>query len=159
MRTDVEANLLRPLCKICIYGESRQTGTEPHRDHRPRPKLGGQCFSIDAFACAHTSARGYNHCDLQGDLGSQMIYCNFTRSRSAPEVVAALTRTWNLNPTWLIYDSTIPGSSNTRFIRMDPESAYKSEVVLRFAAERGYKSSTLHPEINMLEVSLREWWA
>ena len=137
--TEAEANLLRPICKSCVYGESRQTGTDHHRVHRPRPTLAGQCFAIDAFACSRPSARGINYCDLQMDLGSHAIYCNFTKSRSAPEIVDALSRTWNLNPTWLVYDSTIPGSSNARFIRMDPESAYKSETVLRFAAERGYK--------------------
>ena len=137
--TDAEANLLRPVCQIRIYGESRQIVTDPHRDHRQRPTIAGQCFAIDAFSCAHTSARGYKYCDVMRDLGSQMIYCHFTKSRSAPDVVKALTRTWDLNPTWLVYDNTVPGSSNARFIRMDPESAYKSEDVLRFAAKHEYK--------------------
>ena len=137
--TDAQANQLRPVCKICVYGESRQVGTDPHRDHRPLPTTAGQCFAIDAFSCTHISTRGFRYCDLMRDLGSQMIYCNFTKSRSAEEIVNALTRTWNLNPTWLVYDHTDPRSFNTRFIRMDPESAYKSEDVLRFAAERGYK--------------------
>ena len=137
--TEAEANLLRPISRSCIYGESRQTGTDPHWEHRPRPTLAGRCFTIGAFACAYPSARGIHYCDLQRNFGSYMIYCNYTKSRSAPEVVAPLSRTWNLNPTRLIYDSTIQGSSNARFIRVDPESAYKSEAVLRFAAECGYK--------------------
>ena len=139
--TDAEAKKVRPICKACVYGESRQTGTDPHRVHRPQPTIAGRQFDIDAFACKHTSRRGFNYCDLMRDKASQMIYCNFTKSRSASEVVDALTRTWNLNPDWTSVGTHQPDTDqlNPRIIKMDSESAYKSKEVLEFMATRGYK--------------------
>ena len=135
--SDADASKVRPICRTCAYGESRQTGTDPRRDHRPQPTWPGQCFLMDAFSCQHTSVRGYKYCDLMRDGASQMIYCNFTKSRAASEVIAALTRTWDLNPTWRIFDRQ-PDPLNPRFIRMDPESVYTSAGVLSFFSERGY---------------------
>ena len=63
------------------------------------------------------------------DGASQMIYCNFTRNRSAEEVVKSFTKRWNHNPSWLVYDAANPDPLNPRFIRMDSESAYTSEDV------------------------------
>ena len=137
--TDADMNKTRPICRACVYGESRQTGTDHHRIHRPLPTRAGQCFYVDAFTCSHRSTCGYKYCDLMRDGASQMIYCNFTRNRSAEEVVKSFTKLWNLNPSWLVYDAANPDPLNPRFIRMDSESAYTSEDVLDFAAQRGYK--------------------
>ena len=127
--TDATANILRPICTVCAYGESRQTGTDHHQGHRPLPTQPGQCFVIDAFSSTTTSVRGYRYCDLMRDGASQMIYTNFTETRSADDITSALERTWDLNPDWRIYDPHKPDVFNPRFIRMDPEQAYKSEKV------------------------------
>ena len=135
--SDSEASKVRPICKSCAYGESRQTGTDHHRVHRPLPTIPGQCFVIDAFACTHVSRRGYRYCDLMRDGASQWIYCNFTPSRLARDVVSALSRTWDLNPSWSVQPPT-PDPLNPRFVRMDSETAYKSQEVLSFLASKGY---------------------
>ena len=137
--TDADMTKVRPICKACVYGESRQTGTDQHRIHRPLPTRAGQCFYVDAFTCGHRSACGYKYCDLMRDGASQMIYCNFTKSRSSEEVIRAFTTLWNSNPTWAVYDAANPDPLNPRFIRMDSEAAYTSEDVLEFVAQRGYK--------------------
>ena len=68
-----------------------------------------------------------------------MIYCNFTRNRSADKVIKSLTKLWNLNLSWLVYDAANPDPLNPRFIRLDSESAYTSGDFLKFVAQRGYK--------------------
>ena len=57
--SDADAKKVRPLCKACVYGEDRQTSTDRHRIHRPLPTIEGQCFVVYAFACGHTSHRGF----------------------------------------------------------------------------------------------------
>ena len=136
--TDAEMTKIRPICKACVYGESRQIGTDQHRIHR-LPTRAGQCFYIDAFTCGHRSTCGYKYCDLMRDGISQMIYCNFTKSRSSEEVIKAFTTLWNSNSTWAVYDAANPNPLNPRFIRMDSEAMYTSEDVLEFVAQRGYK--------------------
>ena len=89
--SDADAKKVRPLCKACVYGEDRQTSTDQHRIHRPLPTIEGQCFVVDAFACGHTSHRGFKYCDVMRDGASQMIYCNFTKSRGAEDIVNAFT--------------------------------------------------------------------
>ena len=59
--------------------------------------FGVPCFAVDAFACGHTSHRGFKYCNVMRDGASQMIFCNFTKSRGAEEIVNAFTRLWNLN--------------------------------------------------------------
>ena len=88
--TDADMTKVRPICKACVYGESRQTGTDQYRIHRPLPTRVGQCFYVDAFTCGHRSAYGYKYCDLMRDGASQMIYC-----RSSEEVIRAFTTLWN----------------------------------------------------------------
>ena len=85
--SDADAKKVRPLCKACVYGEDRQTSTDRHRIHPPLPTLEGQCFAVDAFACGHTSHRGFKYCDVMRDGASQMIFCNLKKSRGAEEIV------------------------------------------------------------------------
>ena len=58
------------------------------------------------------SIRGYKYCDLMRDNASQMIYCNFTKNRTADEILRSLTDTWKLNPGWIIYDPSKPDVVN-----------------------------------------------
>ena len=137
--SDGDAARVRPLCKACIYGEDRQTATDRHCIHRPLPTVPGQCFLIEAFACGHTSQRGYKYCDLMRDGASQMMYCNFTKNREADEIVRSFTRLWDLHPIWRVFDHKIPDKLNPRFIRIDSETSDKSANILSFLAERGYQ--------------------
>ena len=100
--SDADAKKVRPLCKACVYGEDRQTSTDRHRIHRPLPTMGGQCFVVNAFACGRASHRGFKYCDVMRDGASQMIYCNFTKSRGAEDIVNAFNKLWDLDPTWTI---------------------------------------------------------
>ena len=77
--SDADAKKVRPLCKACVYGEDRQTSTDRHRIHRPLPTVEGQCFAVDAFACGHTSHRGFKYCDVMRDGASQMIFLTLQR--------------------------------------------------------------------------------
>ena len=95
---------VRPLCKACVYGEDRQTSTDRHRIHRPLPTVQGQCFAVDAFACWHISHRGFKYCDVMRDGASQMIFCNFTKSQGAEDIVQAFMKLWDLNPIWKVFD-------------------------------------------------------
>ena len=104
-------------------GEDRQTSTDRHRVHRPLPTIAGQCFVVDAFASGHTSHRGYKYCDVMRDGASQMIYCNFTKSRGAEDIVKAITKLWDLNPDWKVFDHCQTDHLNPRFIRMDSETS------------------------------------
>ena len=137
--SDADAKKVRPLCKACVYGEDRQTSTDRHRIHRPLPTLEGQCFAVDAFASGHTSHRGFKYCDVMRDGASQMIFCNFTKSRGAEELVNAFTRLWNLNPNWKVFDHRQTDHLNPRFVRMDSESSYKSAEIRTFFSDLGYK--------------------
>ena len=129
--TNEEAKRVRPICRVCAHGSTKQTGTDHLRVHRPLSTRAGQGFVMDAFTCFHTSQRGHKYCDLMRDVASQMIYCNFTKSRSAKDIITALTKNW------VHYDRT-PDFLNPRFIRLDPESAYSSQQVLEFFGTRGY---------------------
>ena len=66
------------------------------------------------------------YCDVMRDGASQMIYCNFTKSQGAEDIVQAFTKLWNLNPSWKVFDHRQPHHKNPRFIRMDSETSYKS---------------------------------
>ena len=137
--TDADAKKVRPLCKACVYGEDRQTSTDRHRIHRPLPTIAGQCFAVDAFACGHISYRGYKYCDVMRDGASQMIYCNFTKSRGAEDIVQAFMKLWDLNPPWKVFDHRQPDHKNPRFIRMDSETSYKSAEIRTYFSDIGYK--------------------
>ena len=140
--SDADAKKIRPLCKACVYGEDRQTSTDRYRIHRPLPTIEGQCFVVDAFACGHTSHRGFKYCDVMRDGASQMIFCNFAKSRGgggADEIGNALTKLWNLNPTWKVFDHRQTDHGNSRFVRMDSEASYKSAEIRTFFSDSGYK--------------------
>ena len=98
---DQDSTHLQSLGRL-FYGESRQTGTDQHKIHRPMPTRAGQCFYVDAFTCGHRSACEYKYCDLPREGASQMIYCNFTKSKSSEEVT--VTTLWS-NSTWAVYDA------------------------------------------------------
>ena len=96
------------------YGEQRQIGTDFHQVHKPLPTVPGQNFSIDAFSCTHRSIRGFKYYDLMRDNASQMIYCNFTKSRAAEDMVKSFTLLWNLNPAWRVFNHARPDPLNPR---------------------------------------------
>ena len=143
--SDADAAKVRPICKACAYREQRQTGTDSNRVHRPLSIVPGQSFSINAFSCTHHSIRGFKYRDLMRDNASQMIYCNFTKSRAAEDMVKSFTLLWNLNPTWRVFDHTNPDPLNLRNIRMDQETRYRSDTMLRFIADHGYKIELTPP--------------
>ena len=74
-----------------------------------------------------------------------MIYCNFTKSRAAEDMVKSFTLLWNLNPTWRVFDHARPDPRNPLYIRMDPETGYRSDTMLRFMADHGYKTELTPP--------------
>ena len=96
--SDANMNKTRPICKACVRGESRETSTDHHKIHRPPPTRAGQCYYVHAFTRSHRSSCGYKYFDLMRDGASHMIYCNFTKNRSADEMVKSFTKLWNLNP-------------------------------------------------------------
>ena len=73
------------------------------------------------------------------DNASQMIYCNFTKSRTAEDMVKSFTLLWNLNPAWRVFDHARPDPLNPRYIRMNPETGYRSNTMLRFMADHRYQ--------------------
>ena len=83
----------------------------------------------------HTSHRGLKYCDVMRDGASQMIFCNFTKSRGTEEIVNAFTRLWNLNPNWKVFDHRQTDHLNPRLVRMDSESFYKSAEIRTFFSD------------------------
>ena len=79
------------------------------------------------------------------DGASQMIYCNFTKSRGVEDIVNAFTKLWDLNPTWKVFDHRQKDHLNRRFIRMDSETSYKSAEI---------KTSATRSSIRLLETSM-----
>ena len=73
------------------------------------------------------------------DSASQMIYCNFTKSRGAEDIVNAFTKLWDLNPNWKVFDHRQLDHLNPRFIRMDSETSYKSAEIRTYFSDIGYK--------------------
>ena len=67
------------------------------------------------------------------DGASQMIFCNFTKSRGAEEIVNAF------NPTWKVFDHRQIDHINPRFVRIDSETSYKSAEIRTFFSDIGYK--------------------
>ena len=76
---------------------------------------------------------------MMRDGASQMIFCNFTKSRGAEEIVNAFTKLWNLNPNWKVFDHRQTDHLNPRFVRMDSETSYKSAEIRTFFSDIGYK--------------------
>ena len=137
--TDADVARARPICQACAYGESRQMGTDQHRIHRPMPSRAGDVFVMDAFSCSVQSVRGFKYCDLLRDAASQMIYPNFTKSRQTVEILAALKNTFLLNPEWTHATRPLLDIPNSRYVRLDPEAAYKSQSMLEFWSDRNYR--------------------
>ena len=136
---DADAAKVRSIRKACAYGKQRQTGTDSNQVHRLLPTVQEQSFSIDDFTCTHHSIRGYKYCDVMRDNAMQMIYCNFTKSSAAEEMARLFSLLQNLNSDWRVFDHAHPDPLNPRYIRMDPETGYRSDTMLRFMADHGYK--------------------
>ena len=108
-RTPISRMLTQPR-----YGQSVKLARTGSRDKQEQIPTGfidpylvpGQSFSIDAFSCTHRSIRGFKYCDLMRDNASQMMYCNFTKSRAAEDMVKSFALLWNFNPTWRVFDHT-----------------------------------------------------
>ena len=66
----------------------------------------------------HISYRGYKYCDVMRDGASQMIYCNFTKSRGAEDIVnvVALHHTKRTCMCTCITLSTLHGLQTVDFI-------------------------------------------
>ena len=67
------------------------------------------------------------------DGASQMIYCNFTKSRGAEDIIQAFMKLWDLNSPWMVFDHRQPDHKNPRFIRMD------SAEIRTYFSDIGYK--------------------
>ena len=91
------------------------------------------------------------------DNASQMIYCNFTKNRTADEIVRSFTDTWKLNPGWNIYDPSKPDVVNTRYIRMDP--LINLTLFSPSYARRDTRTSALLRVTSMQEALLNAWLA
>lgn len=132
--TRVDAAAARPPCRGCALGSSRQASTNHHHVHRDRPTTPGQQLHIDGYQNSVRSVRHYKHCDVVRDAYTRMIYCCFTKNRSAEEFTISFTKLLTLHPTWRIIE---PGT--TRYIRLDPESNYSSDQVVTAFASYGYQ--------------------
>ena len=125
--------LSRPVCTSCVYGAMHRTRTDRYRQHRPKPTVTEQ-FSLDAST--HTRPLFYRHlyCDLLTDLATGRIYPLYTKDPSASELVDKLSIFFALHPS-----SQNQYENVDRFIRIDPERNYRSEVFLEVAASFGYR--------------------
>ena len=54
-------------------------------------------------------------------------------------MVKSFTLLWNLNPAWRVFDHARPDPLNPRYIRMNPETGYRSNTMLRFMADHRYQ--------------------
>ena len=111
-----------------------QTPTDHRKEHRPNSLTPGQQFALDAFTNVHTSSRGNKYCDLLTDLATGQVYPVFTKDRSAAELVQKATVLFNMHPSW-----RNPTCTDTRFIRLDPESNYNSQAFLSCLSKFGYE--------------------
>ena len=68
-----------------------------------------------------------------------MIYCNFTKSWGAEDIVNAFTKLWDLNPDWKVFDHRQEDHLNPGFVRMDSETSYKSAEIRTFFSDIGCK--------------------
>ena len=152
--TTEDANKPRGLCKGCVEGGMRQASTDHRRQHRPPPTGPGVQFSVDAFTCSVKSRNGHSYCDIFTDLHSRRRYPVFTSNRTAVELCAKASILFDLHPEWkyppadrsMVFD--IDGDSeppDSRFIRLDAESNYKSTEFLHWAAERGFRLERVAP--------------
>ena len=86
-------------------------------DHR-RPMLCSGCICV----WSHISSR-FQVLRRDERWRSQMIFCNFTKSRGAMEIVNAFTKLWDLNPTWKGFDQRHKDHLNPRFVSIDSETS------------------------------------
>ena len=124
----------RPVCTACVYGSMHQTNTNHRREHRPQPTLPGQQFVLDANTNSSRSYRYFKYCDLLTDQATGQIYNIFTTNRSAAELCDRIAVFFDMHPAWL----TNTSPDTPRYIRVDPENNYKSELFLRLMAQCNY---------------------
>ena len=131
---DQDENKERGICKGCVYGSLNQTPTDHLRVHREIPLIPGQCFCLDAHTHSIKSSRGHLYCDLFTDLATRRHYPVFTKNRSADELSKKCNELFIKHPEWK-YNAS---KNQSRFIRLDSESNYKSTAFLEFVAKIGY---------------------
>ena len=103
-----------------------QTNTNHRREHRPQPTLPGQQFFLDAYTNSSRSYRYFKYCDLLTDQATGQMYNIFTTNRSAAELCDRIAVFFDMHPAWLTNTSPY----TPRYIRVDPENNYKSEMFL-----------------------------
>ena len=129
-----DASAPRPVCPSCVYGGMTETRTDQYRVHRPPPDHPGQQWALDAYDNTRPSSKKYLYCDMLTDLCTGRIYPLFTKDRSAKELVHQISIFFALHPSWQNrYEDT------DRFIRLDAERSYRSELFLATAAAFGYR--------------------
>ena len=111
-----------------------QTRTDRYRQHRTKPTVPGEQFSLDAYTRTRPSYRRNLYCDLLTDLATGRIYPLFTKDRSASELVDKLSIFFVLHPSWQNQYENVD-----RFTRIDPERNYRSEAFLLVVASFGYR--------------------
>jgi hypothetical protein len=89
--TPKDAAVSRPVCFSYVYGAMHLTRTDRYRQHRPKPTVSGQQFSLDAYTHTRPSFRRNLYCDLLADLATGRIYPLYTKDRSALELVDKLS--------------------------------------------------------------------
>ena len=135
-----DASAPRHVCSACAYGSMRQASTNHRRQHREKPTVSGQQFSLDAYTHTSLSYRRCKHCDLLTDLATGQIYPLFTKDRSSDEICHQLTVFLVAHPWW-----KDPSVSCDRFIRVDSENCYISEDFIATASAFGYRVEPTPP--------------
>ena len=132
--TSADAAASRPICTGCAFGSMRQTNTNHLRDHRALPIHPGQQFALDAYTNTTRSYRHYKYCDILTDLATGQSFPLLTTSRSAKELCKKMRIFLDMHPTW----RTPTTPPTPRFVRVDPESNYNSELFLSLLNEYSY---------------------
>lgn len=132
--TSQDAAASRPVCPTCAYGSMHQANTNHLREHRPLPTIPGQQFVLDAYTNSTRSYRNYKYCDLLTDQATGQIYSIFTKSRTAEELCERIAVFFDMHPAW----QTAASPSTPRYVRVDPENNYKSEMFLSLMSKYNY---------------------
>ena len=112
----------------------RQTNTNHLRAHRALPIHPGKQFALDAYTNTTRSYRKYKYCDILTDIATGQSYPLLTVSRSAAELCRKMRVFLDMHPTW----RTPTTPPTPRFLRVDPESNYNSELFLSLLDEYSY---------------------
>ena len=118
----------------------RQASTDHRRQHREKPTVAGQQFSLDAYTHTSLSYRRSKYGDLLTDLATGQIYPLFTKDRSSEEVSHVWTVFIVAHPWW-----KDPAVRCDRFIRVDPEKCYLSDEFAACVSAFGYRIERTPP--------------